>query len=73
MMSTQWQSQHQLTVAQATAVFEQLATRYHFNPQQLFVLGHGSNHPRVSNATSAGQAKNRRVELVIYPETVDAY
>ena len=73
MVSTQWQSQHQLTIAQATAIFEQLSTRYRLNPQQLFVLGHGANHPRVSNATSAGQAKNRRVELVIYPETLDAY
>ena len=64
-------SPHQLTIAQATAVFEQLQTRYQLSPRQLFVLGHGANHPRVSNATAAGQAKNRRVELVIYPESVD--
>ena len=62
---------HQLSIAQATAVFEQLLKRYQLNSRQLFILGHGANHPRVSNATAAGQSKNRRVELVIYPETID--
>ena len=64
-------SSHQLAISQATAVFEQLVTRYQWSPRQLFVLGHGANHPRMSNATATGQAKNRRVELVIYPESID--
>jgi outer membrane protein OmpA-like peptidoglycan-associated protein len=34
----------------------------------LFLVAHGSNHPLVSNATAAGRAKNRRIELVVYPE-----
>jgi outer membrane protein OmpA-like peptidoglycan-associated protein len=38
------------------------------NPAQLFLAGHGPNHPVVSNATPAGKDRNRRVELVIYPE-----
>ena len=69
-VSSQWRSHHQLTVSQASAVFEQLVTRYRLNPRHIFVLGHGANHPRVSNATPAGKAKNRRVDIVIYPETV---
>ena len=40
------------------------------SPDQLFVVGHGPNHPVVSNASDAGQARNRRIELVIYPETM---
>ncbi len=36
--------------------------------KQLFVIGHGANHPVVSNATKSGQARNRRIELVVYPE-----
>jgi outer membrane protein OmpA-like peptidoglycan-associated protein len=36
----------------------------------MFVLGHGENFPLSSNATTAGQARNRRVEVVVYPETV---
>ena len=35
---------------------------------QLFLVAHGSNHPVVSNATAAGRARNRRIELVIYSE-----
>ena len=66
-------SPHQLTIAQAAAIFEQLMTHYQLSPRQLFVLGHGANHPRVSNATAAGQAKNRRIELVVYPESIDDF
>ncbi len=65
-----WRSPHQLTAAQATAVFEYLSQRHQFPPQQLFVLGHGANYPVASNATPAGQQRNRRVEIVIYPETL---
>jgi flagellar motor protein MotB len=67
---TMWRNAHQLTAAQAMAVFEQLSYRHRLIPQQLFVLGHGENYPLSSNATEAGQARNRRVEVVIYPEMV---
>jgi len=62
--------QHQLTTARASSVFEYLTVRSRLRPQQLFVVGHGANHPAVSNSTAAGRARNRRVELVIYPERV---
>jgi flagellar motor protein MotB len=65
-----WQSHHQLAAAQATAVFEQFRQRHNFPPQQLFVLGHGANYPVASNATPTGQQRNRRVEIVVYPETM---
>jgi flagellar motor protein MotB len=67
---TMWRSSHQLTAAQSMAVFEQLSYRHRLLPQQMFVLGHGENFPLSSNATTAGQARNRRVEVVVYPETV---
>ena len=50
------------------AVYEELTSRMRMRPDQLFVVGHGSNHPVVSNATAEGKQRNRRVELVIYPE-----
>jgi chemotaxis protein MotB len=39
--------------------------------QHFFVVAQGSNRPLASNATQAGQITNRRIELVVYPETVD--
>ena len=59
---------HQLSVARAMAVYQQLTSRGQFAPGQLFVAAHGGNHPVVSNATPAGHDRNNRVELVIYPE-----
>jgi len=63
-------SPQHLSVAQATAVYDALIRAGGMSAGQLFVVGHGPNHPIVSNATAAGQARNRRVEIVIYPETV---
>lgn len=60
---------HQLSTMQALQVFDQLANRNRLPAKQLFTVGHGANHPLASNATAAGRAKNRRLELVIYPET----
>ncbi|MEZ6119710.1 MAG: OmpA family protein [Pirellulaceae bacterium] len=67
--STLWRSHHQMTAAQSMAIFEQLSVRHRLLPDQLFVLGHGQNYPIASNATPAGQTQNRRVEIVVYPET----
>lgn len=66
--SGRWTSNHQLSVAQAMAVYDYLSTRGGLKADRLFVVGHGSNHPVVSNGTIAGKERNRRVELVVYPE-----
>ncbi len=50
------------------AVYEVLTGSMRLRAEQLFVVGHGSNHPVVSNATPEGKQRNRRVELVVYPE-----
>ena len=68
-MSAQYPTPHHLSVARATTVYELLRQSLGAAPEQLFVIGHGANHPLVSNATPAGQAQNRRIELVVYPET----
>lgn len=62
---------HQLTSAQAQAVFDLLTTRNRLPANQLAVMSYGPNHPRYSNGDPAGRAKNRRIELVVYPETID--
>ena len=65
-----WSSNHILSVGRAMAVYDYLAARTKLKANQLFVVGHGGNHPIVSNATPAGKERNARVELVIYPEKV---
>ena len=67
--SREFPDSHRLSTARASAVFELLVGTLQVPPQQLFVTGHGANHPVVSNATTAGRARNQRVELVVYPET----
>ncbi len=68
LQNASWGSPHQLTAARAAAVFEFLTTRTQMHEGQLFLVAHGANHPLVSNATAAGRSRNRRVELVVYPE-----
>jgi flagellar motor protein MotB len=63
-----WASQHQLSIGMAMAVYDQVMAGMKPNPSQLFLVGHGANHPVVSNATPAGRDRNLRVELVVYPE-----
>jgi flagellar motor protein MotB len=66
--SSQWRSNHRLSVAQALEVYEILVNQTQLQAKQLFVVGYGGNHPIVSNGTYEGKERNRRVELVVYPE-----
>ncbi|MBI2824327.1 MAG: OmpA family protein [Planctomycetia bacterium] len=63
-----WASNHQLSTGEAMAVYDYLSLRSRLRVTQLFVVGHGPNHPVVSNGTPAGRERNRRIELVIYPD-----
>jgi chemotaxis protein MotB len=62
---------HSLTSAQAQAVFAHLVQRGRLPARQLSILALGDNHPLASNATPVGKAKNRRIEVVVYPDTID--
>ena len=64
----QWRSNHELSMGRAMIVFEVFVGRNHYRPEQLFVVGHGPNHPMTSNSTLLGKQTNRRVDLVVYPE-----
>ncbi|MGB0598690.1 MAG: OmpA/MotB family protein [Rubripirellula sp.] len=63
---------HQLTSAQSGAILEVLTRRNGLPPEQLFTIAQGASVPRQSNETPAGRADNRRIELVIYPDTVQS-
>lgn len=62
-------SSHQLAGAQAGAVMEMLTRRGGLPEAQFFTIAQGTNHPRADNASPQGRAANRRVELVVYPDT----
>ena len=66
--TAQFPSNHHLSVSRAMIVYDHLSRRFSIPEKQLFVVGHGPNHPVVSNASAAGKSRNRRVEVVIYPE-----
>jgi flagellar motor protein MotB len=60
----------QFSATRALAVYQYLTARRQFAANQLFTVGHGANHPVVSNATASGRARNNRVEMVVYPDKV---
>ncbi|NMC19012.1 MAG: OmpA family protein [Thermogutta sp.] len=66
--SNTWKNHLQMSVSWAAAVQDALVSQGIFPADQLFVVGHGASHPIMSNATEAGRLRNRRVELVVYPE-----
>lgn len=61
---------HQLSASQSLAVFQYLTERNRLPDRQVFTIAHGANQPLVSNGTPAGREKNRRVEIVIYPDPI---
>jgi outer membrane protein OmpA-like peptidoglycan-associated protein len=63
--------EQQLAAAQTLAIYNTLTTRNRLPANQFFTVAHGASHPLASNATAAGRAKNRRIEIVVYPDTVD--
>ncbi len=63
-----WRNHSQLSVSWAAAVHDVLVTQTRLRPDQLFISGHGANHPILSNGMAAGKQRNQRVELVVYPE-----
>lgn len=62
-------SNHRLSSEQAAVVFDAFTRRNQLPAEQLSTSGFGPNRPLVSNATPAGRAKNRRIEVVVVSET----
>lgn len=63
-----WHSNFLLSAARATAVVLRMAHVDGVAEGRLVAEGFGSTHPIASNATAAGRASNRRVDIVILPE-----
>jgi chemotaxis protein MotB len=60
-----WYSNFMLSAARATAVVERLARYDGIAGYRLVAEGYGPYHPIASNATAAGRARNRRVDIDI--------
>jgi chemotaxis protein MotB len=58
-------SNWELSSARASGLVRQFADHYGFGPQRLSAAGYAEYHPVASNETAEGQAKNRRVDIVI--------
>lgn len=56
-----------LSAARATTVVIRMTVTDDVNPGQVVILGYGQYHPVASNTTPAGQAQNRRVDIVVSP------
>ena len=61
---------HQLTATQSLAVFDELV-RLGLPARQLFTMAMASNRPRHRQQNVGGVSPNRRIELVIYPESYE--
>ncbi|MGB3112323.1 MAG: OmpA family protein, partial [Candidatus Omnitrophota bacterium] len=62
-----WASNWELSTARATNVLHYMESKG-VSPDRLSATGYGEHHPVASNAAETGQARNRRVEIVILPE-----
>ncbi len=62
--SSQYPSNWELSTDRATTVVRYLITKG-VNRERLGAVGYADLHPLASNATAAGRAKNRRVEIVL--------
>lgn len=56
-----------LSVKRATSVVRQLMKNKNIDPKRLIASGRSKYHPIADNATKAGRAKNRRIEVILTP------
>ncbi len=64
----QFPSNWELSVARAVNVVRQLSEVGGVPAQRLLAAGYGQFHPLAGNATPAGRAQNRRIEILLTPE-----
>lgn len=65
-----WKSNWELSSARAMSVLHYLIDQQGLSPKRLSATGFGEYQPVMSNDTKEGRQKNRRVEIVILPNTV---
>jgi chemotaxis protein MotB len=65
-------SNWQLSTQRAAAIAQLMVDRDGVDPHRISAIGYADNRPVADNATLAGRAKNRRVEIVLLSRRYDA-
>ena len=60
-----------LSQRRAAAVIQYLANKYDVPAHKIYIIGLGKDKPAASNASTAGRAKNRRVDVRLMTNTVE--
>lgn len=63
---------YQLSQRRADAVIQYLAQKYNVPAFKIYVIGLGKDNPVATNATSRGRAENRRVDVRLMKNSVEA-
>jgi outer membrane protein OmpA-like peptidoglycan-associated protein len=63
---------YQLSQQRANAVIQYLASKYNVPTHQIYVIGLGEDNPAAANTSAKGRAENRRVDVRLMSNTVDA-
>jgi OmpA-OmpF porin, OOP family len=61
---------YELSRRRAEGIAAYLVTEGKIDPARVIAVGYGERSPVADNRTEAGRAKNRRVEILLYKETV---
>ena len=63
-------SNYELSQRRAQSIAAYLTAQKKFDPSRLLVVGYGESTPVADNKTEAGRAKNRRVEILVYRDSI---
>ncbi len=69
-LSKKYPTNWELSAARATTVARYLQEETGINPSVLSVTGYGEYQPVATNETEEGQAKNRRIDIVLIPKEI---
>lgn len=64
-----WESNKALSTARAEAVAEYLIQNHGLERGRITTIGYGEDHPIADNDTPQGRQENRRVEIIILPQS----
>lgn len=68
-----YKSNLELSIARAASVAEFLLHKTYIKPSRISAMGYGEYRPRETNDTTEGKSKNRRVEIILKPESLDKH